>query len=89
MCSSDLVDEFEEMAKKHSNFQFHVILSKPPSGWSGHTGHVQDIITEVVPDVAKRSVYICGNPGMTKEVKKLCLEDWDMEKKQVKVEEYI
>jgi NAD(P)H-flavin reductase len=83
------VSAFEEMAKQHANFNFHAILSKPHESWSGHRGHVQDFIKDVVPDVSERCVYICGNPSMTSQVKKLCMEEWGMEKKSVRVEEYV
>ncbi|MDD5623854.1 MAG: FAD-binding oxidoreductase [Candidatus Peribacteraceae bacterium] len=66
-------NDFEDLAKRHPNFHVHFALSQPSGAWTGLKGHIQDVLSQAVPDFARRSIYICGNTEMTKEVKALCL----------------
>ncbi|MBU0458955.1 hypothetical protein KJ652_01025 [Patescibacteria group bacterium] len=81
-------EEFEQLAEEHSNFNFHLTLSEAPENWNGLCGRVQQIIP-TIPGFNQRQIYICGNPAMTSDVKKLCLEEWGFEKGDVHVEGYI
>jgi ferredoxin-NADP reductase len=40
-------------------------------------------------DFSGKSLYVCGNPDMTTDVKKLALTEWGMDKKDLHVEGYI
>lgn len=67
----------------------HMTISQPSENWKGSRGRVQTLIPAVVPNLALHDVYVCGNPDMTKELKKLCLETWGVPKAQLHVEGYI
>ncbi len=82
-------DEFRAIAQQYPNFFLHIALSGGSDAWDGHRGRVQTVVHLVAPDIANRSVYVCGSPNMTKEVKELCLNEWHVEKKDLHVEGYI
>jgi len=81
--------EFESMAQQYSNVFVHFPLSQPLENWTGHRGRVQTLVPLIAPDITERQIYICGSPDMTKELKRLCLEEWHVEKKDLHVEGYI
>lgn len=82
-------EEFAEMARKYDNFFFHPAVTQPDADWKGHTGRVQTLFRSVCCNLHERTVYACGNPAMTTEVKELCLGHLNMEKKDVHIEGYI
>lgn len=67
-------DEFEELAKEHDNFSWHVVLSEPESDdrWEGPTGFVHTAIYEGYLSTHKTpedcEYYLCGPPLMVKAV---------------------
>ncbi len=80
---------FEDLAKQYPNFFAHTILTQPAAGWTGHVGRVQTLVPKIISDMANRKVYVCGNPDMTGEIKKLCLEEWGIPKQDFHMEGYI
>ncbi len=83
------VEELQKLSQSHEAFSLHIALSGGSQHWKGHCGRVQTIAHAAIPDLATRQIYVCGNPAMTLELKKLCLEQWGMDKKDVHVEGYI
>lgn len=83
------IDQFETLAKQYQNFFLHLALSNPSPSWKGHRGRVQTLVPQIVQDFNNKSVYICGNPEMTKELKQLCLDKWNVPKEDVHMEGYI
>lgn len=81
--------EFSELTQRHPQFSLHTTLSAGSDSWKGHRGRVQTVTKEAVPDAAVRQVYICGSPAMTMDMKKMCLEEFKMDRKDVHVEGYI
>lgn len=81
--------ELTELSQKHPNFTVHFTLTQPSDAWTGHRGRVQTLVPLLAKDVALRSVFVCGSPNMTKEVKQLCLEQWGVQKQNLHVEGYI
>lgn len=81
--------EFTELAQKHENFSIHLTLTQPSDAWTGYKGRVQTVVPLLQKDLALRSIYVCGSPVMTKELKLLCLEQWGVQKQQLHVEGYI
>lgn len=82
-------EEMQEWTSRGNIFT-HVTLSEPSALWKGHKGWVQAIAPGVVGgDFRNRSLYICGSPHMTKDVKRLALEEWSVDKKDLHVEGYI
>lgn len=85
-------DFFEAVAKKYPDFHYVITLSRPPEGWTGEHGYVQDQvhkILEVRPDKGKDSMdaYICGLNLMVSANRKL-LSDFGWDKKQIVFERY-
>lgn len=84
------IDEFRAIEQAFPNFKFHVSLTTKNSvDWHGHKGRVQEIIPQIVPDFGAVNVYICGMPQMVADLKKMCIETWGLEKKDLHVEGYI
>lgn len=82
-------EELTALAQRHENFFLHCALSDPSDAWKGHRGWVQSLVPQIVRDFSGKSVYICGNPAMTKDVKQLCLTQWGIPKTDVHAEGYI
>ena len=83
------MEEFEKLASEHSSFFFHPVLSKPTGAWKGHKGHVQDIALQIIKDLTKKHIYVCGSPAMTDELKDLCTRTWGIPKESLHVEGFI
>ncbi len=69
------VEEFEQLAKDHPNFTFHIALSDPlpEDNWTGPTGFIHQVVLDEYldkhPDPAEIEFYLCGPPIMLKCVK--------------------
>ena len=67
-------DEFEEIARKNDNFEFHLALSDPlpEDNWTGLTGFIHMVLFEQYlkdhPAPEDINYYICGPPMMNKAV---------------------
>ena len=81
-------DMHKELTSAHPHVQIHITLSEPKPTWKGLRGRVQEVIP-MIENFKERSIYLCGNPAMTSDVKKLCLEEWDIPKERVHMEGYI
>jgi len=81
--------ELQELAVAHPQLKVHVCLSRPTPSWKGLSGHVQDIASQVVPDIAERSIYVCGGPNMVKDVKAKALTVWGIPKERMHAEDYV
>jgi NAD(P)H-flavin reductase len=64
--------EFEELAKKHSNFHNVFTVSRPKQ-WTGETAYVQHMIKKYVPTPESKHIYICGLTNMINEVQETAL----------------
>ena len=68
------VNEFDELAKKYDNFEWHVALSDPlpEDDWDGETGFIHNVLyenylkTHDAPEDCE--YYMCGPPMMNKAV---------------------
>lgn len=83
------IDQFETLARKHSNFHFHPTLSAPPADWTGMKGRVTAVMPDIIKDPATTKVFLCGSPAMIADTKKLCIETLQMPKANVHGEGYI
>jgi cytochrome-b5 reductase len=65
-----LKDQLDELAKKHSNFKVHYVLSRPSQEWTGSVGHIgADLIKKFMPEPSDDNmVFICGPPPMVKSI---------------------
>ena len=60
-------EEFEELAKKHSNYHNVFTVSRPKT-WTGETQYVQHMLKKYIPDAKDKQIYICGLTSMINEV---------------------
>lgn len=81
--------EFEKLAQQYENFYLHIALSGDNDDWAGHKGRVQSLVHLICKDFSQKNIYVCGSPEMTKEMKRLALEEWKVEKADLHVEGYI
>ncbi len=78
-------EEFDRLAKEHSNFTWHQILSKPTANWKGLTGHVTEHVLSTETDLHNSEFYLCGIRAMIDEmVEKLTAQN--VPKAQIKTE---
>jgi len=74
------VDEFEQLEKHHTNFQWNAALSNtlPNSSWNGPVGFIHDSLNEsflnVHPHPEQCDYYLCGPPLMIQATKALLLD---------------
>lgn len=82
-------DELEALAKKHSNFNLHVIASRPDADWANEKGHVQDSLKNFVsPQLDSVKVYICGKPSIAEDLVKFCHETMKFPVENVLIEKW-
>jgi len=79
--------EFEELARRHPNFNFWPTLSRPESSWEGRTGHIQVHLLEAIGDRRDLDVYICGLKAMVDDVRAI-LKGLGFDRKQIIFEKY-
>jgi NAD(P)H-flavin reductase len=82
-------EEFQKIAQQYEHFNLHIALSGNEEEWTGHRGRVQTLVTLICKDFSTKKIYVCGSPDMTKEMKRLCLEEWGVQKTDLHVEGYI
>jgi Na+-transporting NADH:ubiquinone oxidoreductase subunit F len=67
-------EEFEELAKKHDNFSFHLALSdpQPEDNWAGSAGFIHQVVFDQYlgehPAPEDINYYLCGPPMMNQAV---------------------
>jgi len=55
------VQSLRDMAEKHDNFKLTEVISRPPEGHEGLTGHLHsELIKDLVGDVRSKMFYVCG-----------------------------
>jgi Na+-transporting NADH:ubiquinone oxidoreductase subunit F len=70
-------DEFEQLAREHDNFEFHVALSSPleEDNWTGSTGFIHQVLYDEYlkehPAPEDVEYYMCGPPLMIAAVKEM------------------
>lgn len=79
--------EFEEMARRFSQFRFSPTLSRPEPNWTGRTGHVQAHLEEALGGRRDMDVYLCGLKAMVDDVRRV-LKEQGFDRKQIFYEKY-
>jgi Na+-transporting NADH:ubiquinone oxidoreductase subunit F len=70
-------DYFEDLARQHPNFTFHVALSEaqPGDAWDGPTGYIHEILRDHYlaqhPNPAAVEYFVCGPPAMVQAATKM------------------
>ena len=81
-------DEFESLARKHTNFHFVPTLSRPPTDWTGVRGYVQQQLRERFSGRRDFTAYICGLKAMVDDVRRILKEEFGLDRKQIRYEKY-
>jgi len=87
------VEDFEELAKKHENFSWHVALSdaKPEDNWEGYEGFIHQVVLEhyLGKHNAPEDIeyYLCGPPMMNSAVLKM-LDDLGVEPEMIDLDDF-
>ena len=61
--------EFSALAAAEPRFRFLPTLSRPPEGWHGATGYVQEHLERLLAGRSDLDVYLCGLTAMVNEVR--------------------
>lgn len=77
-----LQNYFEELENNFKNFTFILTLSKPNADWVGKKGRVTEYVKNIISQ-NNELFFICGNPEMVKETKKILEEEKQIPKKQI------
>ena len=86
-------EEFEELARTHDNFTWHIALSDPlpEDEWQGDTGFIHEVLYDKYlkdhPAPEDIEYYICGPPMMTQAVLKM-LADLGVEKENILLDDF-
>ncbi len=86
-------DEFEELARKHTNFSFHLALSdpQPEDRWQGAVGFIHLVVFDQYlkdhPEPEDINYYLCGPPMMNKAILEM-LENLGVEKENIHADNF-
>jgi len=87
------VEEFDELARKHENFSWHLALSDPlpEDNWTGPTGFIHNVVYESYlkdhPAPEDCEFYMCGPPMMNTSVIKM-LKDMGVEDEHIMLDDF-
>jgi ferredoxin-NADP reductase len=79
--------EFRRMKDAHPNFRYLPTLSRPPQGWEGLRGYVQQHVPAIVGNHTDMQAYICGLDKMIKANREL-LKGLGFDRKAIRYEKY-
>ena len=70
------IEEFDKLAKEHSNFHYSYALSDPEETdkWEGETGFIHLVLDKLIKEGEKKEAYLCGPPVMIDAVIKVLNE---------------
>ena len=84
-------DEFRELEKENSKFEFHVTCTRLPEDdpWEGRRGCIDaDLVKEHIGDIDNTVFYACGPNALVEFAEKLVLTDMAVPKEQMRVEKW-
>ncbi len=80
--------ELRDLKNSLPNFQFEFVLSRPSETWTGKKGYVQHFLPEYDYLNIPSTIYLCGNGGMIKDVKKKLLEEQGFDRTKILAEAF-
>jgi Na+-transporting NADH:ubiquinone oxidoreductase subunit F len=86
-------EEFDDLARDHDNFEWHVALSDPlpEDEWTGHTGFIHQVVYDHYlkdhPNPEDCEYYLCGPPPMVAAVLQM-LEDLGVEPENILLDDF-
>lgn len=87
------IEDFDDLAAKHDNFEWHVALSEPQpeDNWTGPTGFIHNVVHDNYlkdhPAPEDCEYYMCGPPIMNASVIKM-LKDLGVEDENIALDEF-
>jgi ferredoxin-NADP reductase len=80
-------DQFQRLAREHSNFHYCPTLSRGAPDWQGLRGYVQEHVPEIAQGRSDMHAYVCGRDKMVKANRELLTSiGWD--RKSIRYEKY-
>jgi CDP-4-dehydro-6-deoxyglucose reductase len=80
-------EEFEQIARRHPNFEFWPVVSRPGSLWRGRSGYVQSHVIAALGERRDIDVYICGLREMVDGLRRK-LKEMGFDRKSIIYERY-
>lgn len=86
-------DEFDQLAKEHDNFEWHLALSEPlpEDNWEGYTGFIHQVLHDNYlkdhPAPEDCEFYMCGPPMMNNAVIQM-LENLGVERENIMLDDF-
>lgn len=86
-------DEFDQLAKEHDNFEWHLALSEPlpEDNWEGYTGFIHQVLHDNYlkdhPAPEDCEYYMCGPPMMNNAVIQM-LENLGVERENIMLDDF-
>ena len=80
--------EIEALSNKHERFRFEPTLSRAEPAWQGRRGYVQTHLQELIPQLGRPHVYVCGLSNMVNSVRAVLKETLGYNRKQIHTERY-
>jgi len=73
--------EVEKGRKRRPGFSFIAAIEDPAdaAALGGFAGRVDDAVRASCPSLAGHEVYCCGSPGMVASVKKVCVQERELD----------
>ncbi|ASN05802.1 FAD-dependent oxidoreductase [Virgibacillus necropolis] len=86
---SAFMDDLNGFADKNTNFTFIPMMTNTDSNeWSGESGLIDaDMLKRNVSDINKPIYYLCGPPGMVKDMRQMLIEI-EVDEKNIRIEEF-
>ena len=80
--------ELDMLAERYQTFSYTAVLSNPSDGWKGIRGRLtKETIVELIPQVAKHRVHVCGPLPMMDAVTTM-LEEVSVPTEQIRTEKF-
>lgn len=80
--------EFERLAASQPRFYFVPTLSRPPAGWRGERGHVQELLRGMFAGRTDFEASICGLKAMVDDVRRILKEEFGFDRRQIHYEKF-
>lgn len=82
-----LVDELDDLQRRHPWFRYQISLSQPPPGWKGLRGRVTESVPPLLATLAHQRYYLVGNGAMVEELAAV-LSDLGVDRRYIYEEVY-
>lgn len=80
--------ELDALAARFTDFKYDFVLSRPPEGWTGKRGYLQNHLSDFNFKNIPTTFYICGNGQMIKDCKHKLIDEAGFDKAHVHAEAF-